>query len=49
MKNKRMPGTFEIPGVEYLDSGERRQLFGHTVPGSDGNDPQEMGQYFTPL
>jgi hypothetical protein len=43
MKVKPMLGDFVLPGLEYIESLERRALVEHRVPGLDGNYLQDLG------
>ena len=43
MKIKPMLGSFEIDGIEYIESSEKRDLVEHRVPGLAGNYFQDMG------
>lgn len=43
MKIKPMLGDFAVPGLEYIESLERRALVEHRVPGLDGNYLQDLG------
>lgn len=43
MKIKPMLGSFELPGIEYIESTESRALVEHRVPGLKGNYFQDMG------
>ena len=38
-----MLGEFELPGLEYIESFERRALVQHRVPGLDGDYLQDLG------
>jgi hypothetical protein len=43
MKIKPMVGSFELIGIEYIESSERRALVEHRVPGLAGNYLQDLG------
>src|SRR5262249_49304475 len=43
MKIKPMVGDFELDGIEYVASAERRALVEHRVPGLAGSYYQDMG------
>jgi hypothetical protein len=43
MKNRPMLGSFELQGIEYIESLESRALAEHRVPGLAGNYLQDMG------
>jgi hypothetical protein len=43
MKVKPMLGEFELDGIEYMESFERRVLAEHRVPGLAGSYLQDMG------
>lgn len=49
MKIKPMLDTFEIPGIEYLDSAKRQSLVEHRVLGLDGNYLQDSGSVPTTI
>jgi hypothetical protein len=43
MKNRPMLGSFELQGIEYIESLESRALAEHRVPGLSGSYLQDMG------
>jgi hypothetical protein len=43
MRVKPMLGSFELTGIEYVDSSERRALVEHRVPGLAGSYFQDLG------